>query len=310
MTDGQRDIAAARGPCRYTDETDVAVQGRDFRHGFGTEIPKHGFTFVDDTDVFDIWRCWCGAAEIPAAYDLGQLVDTRERRQIVGDFFFTPMDMMLRRTFPDTLVIARSNFDTHGYTIHPLFMLRPPDREDIDVRVPYRCLLPQGLDRILVTGLGVSAHRDAIPCIRMQPDVQNQGYAAGVAAAEIVRRDIPSRALDIRTLQKHLVEIGNLPPSVLEEKDNFPLPLERVAAAVEALAKTTASWRSSLRNMKRQPLLREAYARAGSKETPDLRSYPRDDGDSTGVNSLIEAVSQTAWDKGWRYTGWASLGRA
>ena len=310
---GNADIAAAAGaPCRYTDETDVAVQGAGLPpRDLGQKYLNTDFTFVDDTDVFDIWRVLVVARQkYPAAYDLGQLVDTRERRQIVGDFFFTPMDMMLRRTFPDTLVIARSNFDTHGYTIHPLFMLRPPDREDIDVRVPYRCLLPQGLDRILVTGLGVSAHRDAIPCIRMQPDVQNQGYAAGVAAAEIVRRDIPSRALDIRALQKHLVEIGNLPPSVLEEKDNFPLPLERVAAAVEAVGKDYSQLEVVLAQYEAaQPLLREAYARAGSKETRLIYAHILGMmGDSTGVNSLIEAVSQTAWDKGWRYTGMGQFG--
>ena len=34
-----------------------------------------------------------------------------------------------------------------------------------------------------MTGIGLSAHRDAQPVVRMQPDIQNQGYAAGVAAA-------------------------------------------------------------------------------------------------------------------------------
>ena len=48
---------------------------------------------------------------------------------------------------------------------------------------PYRCLLPKGMDGILVIGIGLSAHCDAIPSIRMQPGVQNLGYAAGVAAA-------------------------------------------------------------------------------------------------------------------------------
>ena len=49
-----------------------------------------------------------------------------------------------------------------------------------DVSVPYRALLPAGLDGILVTGLGASAHRDAMPVIRMQPDIQNGGYAGYV----------------------------------------------------------------------------------------------------------------------------------
>jgi ribulose 1,5-bisphosphate synthetase/thiazole synthase len=310
---GNADIAAAAGaPCRYTDETDVAVQGAGLPpRDLGQKYLNTDFTFVDDTDVFDLWRVLVvGRQKYPAAYDLGQLVDTRERRQIVGDFFFTPMDMMLRRTFPDTVVVARSNFDTHGYTVHPLFMLRPPDREDLDVRVPYRCLLPQGLDRILVTGLGVSAHRDAIPCIRMQPDIQNQGYAAGVAAAEIVRQNISSRALDIKALQKHLIEIGNLPPSVLEETDNFPLPKERILAAVQAVAKDYEQLEVVLAQFDAaQPLLREAYAKAGSGPARLIYAHILGMmGDATGVDALVQAVSSAEWDKGWRYTGMGQFG--
>ena len=235
---GNADIAAAAGAiCRYTDETDVAVQGTGLpQRELGQKYTNTDYTFVDDTDVFDIWRVLVTAKmKFRGAYDLGQLIDTRERRQIMGDFFFSPMDMVLKRTFPDTIVIARSNFDTHGYIIHPMFMIRPPHRDDIDVRVPWRCLLPAGLDGIIVTGLGVSAHRDALPCIRMQADIQNQGYAAGVAAAMIAKTGSSTRQVDIKALQKHLIKVGNLPESILSEKDNFPLPRELVVEAVASV---------------------------------------------------------------------------
>ena len=101
------------------------------------------------------------------------------------------------------------------------------------VNVPYRCLLPKGLDGILVTGLGTSAHRDAMPVIRMQADIQNQGYAAGVAAAMAAEGGRKLRDIDIKALQKHLVEKGNLPERVLTDKDSFPLPERRIAEAVE-----------------------------------------------------------------------------
>ena len=40
------------------------------------------------------------------------------------------------------------------------------------------------------------------------------------------------RQIDVRALQKHLVEIGNLPEQVLTDKDSFPLSQEQVDAAV------------------------------------------------------------------------------
>ncbi len=105
------------------------------------------------------------------------------------------------KTFKDTVVICKSDFDSHGHTIHPLFLLRPPDRKSIEARVPYRSLLPAGIDGVIVTGLSVSSHRDALPVIRMQADVQNQGYAMGLAAAMIAKDGISTRNLNMREFQ-------------------------------------------------------------------------------------------------------------
>jgi flavin-dependent dehydrogenase len=310
---GNADIAAAAGaPCRYTDDSDVAVQGTGLpARELGQKYTNTDYTFVDDTDIFDLWRVLVTAkAKFKAAYDLGQLIDTRERRQIVGDLTLSPMDMVLLRKHPDTIVIARSNFDTHGYIIHPMFMIRPPHREDIDVRVPYRCLLPRGLDGLLVTGLGISAHRDALPCIRMQADVQNQGYAAGVAAAMVAKQGRATRALDLKALQRHLVKIGNLPPSVLTETDSFPLPQAQVTQAVAALAHDYDNLETVLAQFDlAQPLLRAAYAQAPSDKTKLIYAHVLGMmGDATGAATLAQAVAAAAWDPGWRYTGMGQFG--
>ena len=309
---GNADIAAAAGAiCRYTDETDVAVQGTGLpQRELGQKYTNTDYTFVDDTDVFDIWRVLVTAKmKFRGAYDLGQLIDTRERRQIMGDFFFSPMDMVLKRTFPDTIVIARSNFDTHGYIIHPMFMIRPPHRDDIDVRVPWRCLLPAGLDGIIVTGLGVSAHRDALPCIRMQADIQNQGYAAGVAAAMIAKTGSSTRQVDIKALQKHLIKVGNLPESILSEKDNFPLPGELVVEAVGQLTNDYQGLEVVLAQFDiAQPLLRQAYASAPEQQKLVYAHILGMMGDATGAETLASVVKSKAWDEGWRYTGMGQFG--
>jgi len=187
--------------------------------------------------VLDFWHHFVSARQkFKGAYDVGQLVDTRERRRIVGDATVSPMDIVLGRTWPDTVVYAKSNFDSHGFTVHPIFYGMPPDHAGLTAYVPYRALLPKGLDGILVTGLGISAHRDAMPVIRMQPDVQNQGYACGTAGAMAAKSAATVRQIDIRALQKHLVEVGCLPENVLSDKDMFPLPKEQVAEAVAQVA--------------------------------------------------------------------------
>ncbi len=310
---GSADIAAAAGAqCSYIGGEHVAVQGTGLPPWEpGARYTNTDFDFIDDIDVTDTSYSFLAARKkFSGAYDLGQLVDSRERRQIVGDFSLSPMDVYLDRTFPDSVVRASSNFDSHGFTIHPIFMLRPPDRKTMPCYVPYRCLLPKGIEGVLVTGLAVSADRDVMPVIRMQPDVQNQGYAAGIAAATAVREGKTLREIDIRELQRHLVQKGCLPEEVLTQADSFPLPQEQIAEAVKCvtndfkdLEKIFVAPEQAL------PLLQEAYRAAGSDK--DKLTYAHVlgiFGDPSGAETLAQAVAAKDWDEGWKYTGMGQYG--
>jgi hypothetical protein len=310
---GNADIASAAGAaCVYTNGTGLAVQGAGLPpRQMGAGYTNTDWTFIDDSDVIDVWRAFVVAKEkYEGAYDLGQLIDTRERRRIVGDFVISPLDISNGRSYDDTIVIARSNFDSHGFTIHPVFMLKPPNRKEMLVNVPYRCLLPQGLDGILVTGLGVSAHRDAMPVIRMQADIQNQGYAAGIAAAMAAKGGVGVRQIDIKALQKHLVEKGNLPQRVLTDKDSFPLSEEEIARAVERVVNDF----DGLEIILAQPqqalgLLRKAYDAAEQEKARLVYAHILGMlGDDRGAGTLLEAIASSQWDKGWNFTGMGQYG--
>ena len=310
---GNADVAAAAGAeTSYTSGEHVGVQGAGLPPiTLGAGYTNTDYMFADDTDVVDFWHLFVYArGKFADAYDLGQLVDTRERRRIVGDVTLTPMDMILDRTWPDTVSMHQSDFDSHGFTVHPIFLLRPPGREGMTVYVPLRALVPKGLDGILVTGLGASAHRDAVPVIRMQPDVQNQGYAAGVIAATAAASAASVRNADLAGVQQHLVQIGCLPKEVLGHKDSFPLPKERVAEAVRNVEKGHQELAVILSQPETAlPLLRQAYAKADG----DARlAYAHILGmmrDPTGAETLAAAVrSAGAFDKGWNYVGMGQYG--
>lgn len=310
---GGADIAAAAGAeCVVATESEVAVQGTGLppRMLAGRYL-NTDYTYVDDSDIFDITRAYVsGREKYKTAYDLGQLIDTRERRRIVGDVELTPMDAMLDRTWPDTIEIAKSNFDSHGFTIHPIFTLRPPHKEDYFVRVPYRALLPRGLDGILVVGLGVSSHRDTLPLIRMQPDIQNQGYAAGVAAAMLVQSGKPTREVDMKALQQHLVDRACLPAGTLNEKDSFPLPKEKIAEAVKQVSQGLKGLEIVLTQPDvAKPLLRdEFHAATEPKAKMTYAHILAMLGDATGADLLIREISATPWDKGWRFVAMGQFG--
>lgn len=318
-TTGNADIAAAAGAkVIYTDETELAVQGTGLPpRWLGQGYTNTDFTIVDETDMLDMWHVFVySKTKYPSAFDQQPFIDTRERRRIVGDFTLTMRDQLLGRTYPDTLFRAYSNFDSHGYTTDPLLEISHPEKVGCYVDVPYRCSLPQGLDGILVGGLGLSAHRDALPLVRMQADLQNQGYGLGVAAALVASSEGGTRDVVIRELQKHLVEAGNIPPEALEHRDNFPLPQEKIDAAIAGIATghPTPEQAATILSHADASLqgLRGAYAAATDPAAKlALAQSLAILGDPAGIDTLItEVKNQTAWDAGWDYRAMGQFGSA
>ncbi|MBN2023334.1 MAG: FAD-dependent oxidoreductase [Pirellulales bacterium] len=299
------DVAAAAGAdCRAPDGGELAMQmaGVAFRRPAEMRC-NTAFTFADDTDLVDLWQSVVIARRRWAsAYDLVQLVQTRSRRSIVGDLTLTPVDQHAGRTFPDSVVLCYSNYDKYNFAVHPLYLIRSPDKGLlIWSYVPYRCLLPKGLDGILVIGLGKSADCDTMPIVRMQADMQNEGYAAGLAAAMAAGEDKPPRSIDVRALQRQLVDLGNLPGIVLEENDSFPPSRQRLAEAIDRagvlgyddLAIILAADRAEA-----LPLLGAAHERSTGEAKLAYAKILGVLGDRAAAPTLAEAVRAAAWDEG------------
>jgi hypothetical protein len=313
---GNADIAAAAGAeVVQTGDSEVAWQGTGLpaiRLGGGYH--NTDFTITDETDALDTWHMLVYAKEkYTKEFDIGQLVDSRERRRVVGDFEMTELDEMMSRHYPDTIAVTWTDYDTHGYTVAPYFLLEQPKlKQNIFVYLPYRCLLPKGLDHILVTGLGISVKRDALPLVRMQADVQNQGYAAGLAASMAAEsRGGDVRAIDIQRLQKRLAIEGNIPESVIGDNDNYPLPEEVIEQAVAELpAGQIGSAAVLLKHPEESsPLLRAALSKADKPS--DKLTYAMALavlGDKTGLDTILAKLRDADWDKGWEFTGMGQYG--
>ncbi|MBP5640432.1 MAG: FAD-dependent oxidoreductase, partial [Victivallales bacterium] len=239
---GNADVAAAAGAECADQDSELGVQGVGLSPViFGRDYVNTDYLFHDDSDVIDASRAFVLARErYRMNPDIIQIIGTRERRRIIGDNVIMPMDVYNHRTYSNTICVSSSNFDSHGYTCHPMFFVLGPDRERAFADVPFGAILPRGIEGIEVTGLAISGHRDTMPTLRMQPDIQNHGYAAGCAAAQAAKEGVDVRYIDIRKLQKHLIKIGCLPKRVLTDKDSYPLPTEVVADAVKNL---TLDWK-------------------------------------------------------------------
>lgn len=299
---GNADVAAAAGAETETASSEEpSIQGA----GLSPVIPGMSYTntdfqFIIDHDVVDTTRAFVMARhKFAPEFDVVQIPDTRERRRIMGEIRLEPQDFYTCRTYRDTINLARSNFDTHGFIVHPMFMIQPTAEDPHYAEVPLRALMPKGLKRILVTGLAVSAHRDCMPLIRMQPDVQNQGYAAGLAAAEAAEGRADYREIDVRKLQKKLVALDILPAATLTEEDGIP-----GASPDDPHAEIASVFIAPEKNL---PQISARFAAAPSLRDAMILAFH---GDGAGEKLLREAISGETWDKGWDYKGMDQFGRS
>ncbi|GGH73394.1 ribulose 1,5-bisphosphate synthetase/thiazole synthase [Pullulanibacillus pueri] len=170
-----------------------------------------------------------------SCHDHGIYVAPRESRHIVGDVTMTMEDQLLHRQWPDTINIHFSNHDMKGISeAHWLYTgFIPPN---LDIEIPYRMLLPKGLDGLLVVGKAISATHDALPAIRMQSDLENLGGIAALAASMAIKEKKEPREIDYRRLQEKLVDKGLLPQHILN-RDLKPTLYsdEELAALVNAI---------------------------------------------------------------------------
>ena len=314
---GNADIAAAAGEeTEFISASEPAVQGAGLApHIMGESYNNTDVGFVDTTDAADIFyfaRRAHVSLSTNTTWDAGQNPASRERRRLKGVVTVTPIDILNGRTYPDTIVRPTSNFDSHGFTVHDLFFIADPGTSDITANLPFRALVPKSLDGLLVTGLGISAHRDAMPLLRMQRDVQNQGYAAGYASALAVQGGVAVRDVNMAALQAHLVSKGIIGAANTNTVDNFPLSSAAIQTAVNGLTNNYAALYTVLADTAAAlPLLRAAY-QAQTNGAARL-IYAHVLGllrDPTGAAALAAAVSAGAWDTGWEFTGSGQYGRS
>ncbi len=313
---GNADLAAMAGEeTEFMRSDEIAVQGvGQTIRSLGMSYANNDVSFVDDTDASDLsfFSLRARMSITNDVWDQSQIVNSRERRRLIGVFYMSPMDVMNNRTYPDVVVQTKSNFDSHGHTVSEQFFIEDPGHNAMMVNLPYRCFLPKRTEGLLVVGLGISAHRDAMPILRMQPDVQNQGYAAGVAAALSIKANVTPRQVGVKALQQHLVEKKVLQPQVLKMKDSFPLPTEKFQQAIATLTNDYSGLSVVMTDPSRSiPLLREALKKVTDKDAQlKVAHVLAMLGEADGEEILIAKVQEMPWDKGWNFRGMGQFGRS
>ncbi|OAT85192.1 FAD-dependent oxidoreductase [Desulfotomaculum copahuensis] len=135
---------------------------------------------------------------------------TRESRHIIGLYRLTINDVLDNRDFPDRIA-----FGSYPVDIQPSGPAEPGNiiGRPVQYAIPFRCLVPRGVDNLLVTGRSASFDSLAAGSARVIPVGMAGGQAAGAAAALSIEKRLDFPALSksprlIKELQHRLNSQG------------------------------------------------------------------------------------------------------
>jgi len=129
------------------------------------------------------------------------VIGVRETRRLVGSYVLTKEDLQSGKIFDDTIALNSYTIDVHqpdgsGFTQY----------EVPTYGVPYRAMLPNEIDNLLVAGRCISTTREAQGSIRTTPCCMAMGQASGIAAALDIEKGKALQDIDITRLQAGLKE--------------------------------------------------------------------------------------------------------
>jgi hypothetical protein len=146
--------------------------------------------------------------------DVAPQTGVRQTRLLEGEYILTKEDLTQRTRFADSVARGR------------------------DYYMPYRVLLPQKIDNLLVAGRHYSVTSQAQKISREIPPCMAMGEAAGVAAAMALDAGVTVRHVDVAALQKRLRAQGADPGDQTGRNADIPAfvaPLATHDAILETL---------------------------------------------------------------------------
>ncbi len=128
----------------------------------------------------------------------------RETRRVRGRYVLTEADVRGQARFADAIGLCNSPVDVHEPGGNRAIM----DNVGEGYGIPFRCLLPEGVDGLLVAGRCISVDEVAFGSTRNVPACAMTGEAAAIAGARAAKSALLPADVEIAAVQDRLSSLG------------------------------------------------------------------------------------------------------
>ncbi len=160
------------------------------------------------------------------------LLGIRETRRIVSESMMTVRDLSEGKEFPDTVGFSMYGWDLPDPkkpSVQPFASddanrgYRYTVKKGLTTPLPYRIMVPRPVRNLICPGRAVGVERQVLGPVRVMAPCMAMGEASGVAARQVVSRDIAFAEIDVAQLRQRLRQLG-----AIVDEDALPRIVPRV----------------------------------------------------------------------------------
>ncbi len=141
---------------------------------------------------------------------IAPMIGIRETRRIKADYTLSVEDLLLGKEFDDCIALSGYGWDMPNPKSPSLQPYQGIKRKSPYTPIPYRCLLPVGLDNVIVAGRCISVEREVLGPVRVMGPCLAMGEAAGIASAMAAHDALSFREISVSTLRDRIVRHGGI----------------------------------------------------------------------------------------------------
>ena len=158
-------------------------------------------------DVFEFIKEATPGFENAYIVDIAPQIGIRETRRVVGEYMVSESDILGCASFSDSIGV--NGWPVEAHVPGSVVLKFPPIPESRGFnQLPYRMIVPKGLDNLFVAGRCASMTHDGQSSARVSGPCFVMGQAAGTAADLALRAGVSPAQIDVAALQQRLVADG------------------------------------------------------------------------------------------------------
>lgn len=149
-------------------------------------------------------QTYCPGFENAKIVNTAPKIGLRESRRVTGVYVLTAADILAATKFPDSIGACAWPFEVVTATGRTFQYLGG----DSFYTIPYRSLLPLGVENVIMAGRFISGTHQAESSYRVMGPAMVMGQAAGTAAVLSIKEKVSPKHLNVTLLQQELQNNG------------------------------------------------------------------------------------------------------